>query len=53
MTSRHNAVMPNGITSQRRDITPPLLINLNMTSYNGLAAKFIKNALRTLNKVNF
>jgi hypothetical protein len=43
--------MPHGITSQRRDITPPLI--LNMTLYNGFAAKFIKNALKTLNKVNF
>jgi hypothetical protein len=43
MTWRHNVVMPHGITSQRRDVIS-LLIVLNMTSYNGFAAKFIKNA---------
>jgi hypothetical protein len=53
MTSRHNVVMPHGMMSQHRDVTPPLLIILNMTSYNGFAAKFIKNVLKTLNKVNF
>jgi hypothetical protein len=54
MTSRHNVVMTHGMTSQCCDVTPPLLIVLNMTSsYNGFAAKFIKNALKTLNKVNF
>jgi hypothetical protein len=46
MTSRHNVVMPHGIMSQRRDVTPPLLIVLYMTSYNGFAAKFTKNALK-------
>jgi hypothetical protein len=30
MTSRHNVVMPHGIMSQRRDVTPPLLIVLNI-----------------------
>jgi hypothetical protein len=49
----NGVVIPHGITSQRRDITPPLLIVLNMTSYNGFAAKLIKNVLNTLNKVNF
>jgi hypothetical protein len=42
ITSHHNVVMPHGITSWRHTS----LIVLNMTSYNGFSAKFIKNVLK-------
>jgi hypothetical protein len=45
--------MLHGITSQRRDVTRPLLVVLKMMSYNGFAAKIIQNRLKTLNKQIF
>jgi hypothetical protein len=54
MTSRPNVMKSHGMTSQRRDVTRPLLFVLNiMTSYNGFAAKIIKNKLKTSNKLIF